>query len=325
MKKESMKEHMRERFGGKSELSIYPPAPASLNIELNNTCNQRCLFCQYHGENAKYSIHEKPSTIPLDYAKRILEQAIELGIGKKELGLYFAGEAMLYSELPEIVSYAKGLGFPYVFITSNGSLASIDKVKKLLEAGLDSIRFSVNAADAETYKRYHGKDHFEIVKQNVYDLYQYTTKHDISITTSISCVITKETIGIQDAIKTIFGKYVDEIIFIPLSLSNLRNLDYFKANLALVNDENTTVNRDFVCPLIFNTMYINAFKQVFPCCEGFFYSIAQLDDEIDLLGAWNNERMKQLREIFVGGRDDEGTICQDCYLRRNGVEAYILE
>ena len=40
----------------------------------------------------------------------------------------------------------------YTFLTTNGSLARPEIMKKVIDAGLDSIRFSVNAADREMYK-----------------------------------------------------------------------------------------------------------------------------------------------------------------------------
>src|SRR3990167_2745167 len=58
--------------------------------------------------------------------------------------------------LPEAISYAKTVGFPYVFLTTNGSLADASTVKACMEAGLDSLKFSMNNADPEQFEKVAG-------------------------------------------------------------------------------------------------------------------------------------------------------------------------
>ena len=52
--KKSMITHFKERFGVNNNLSIEPDFPGALNIELNNTCNQQCIFCEYHSPRSPY-------------------------------------------------------------------------------------------------------------------------------------------------------------------------------------------------------------------------------------------------------------------------------
>lgn len=47
-----MRKHLEERFGKVFNLQKNPPLPKSLNIELNSTCNQSCVFCPFHGKFA---------------------------------------------------------------------------------------------------------------------------------------------------------------------------------------------------------------------------------------------------------------------------------
>lgn len=325
MKKESMKEHFKERFGGEiTDFKLSPSLPTSLNIELNNTCNQKCFFCPFHGKYAKHKL--APAVMKKDKAIEILNQAWDLGIGKKEVGLYLAGEALLYNNLEEVIRHAKSLGFSYVFLTSNGVLASIDRMKKLIDAGLDSIRFSINAADSETYKIYHGTDHFEIVQKNLSDLSEYIKLNEINIVTSISCVLTKETMGIQEKFKEMFNNVVDEIIFLPMSLSRSINNPELIEKYALDYIDNAPIDPDYVCPILFNTMYINANCEVIPCCEAYDYdcTFADLKDSFNLAEIWNNEIFQKYRSIFVNNTSDKGTICYNCPLRKGGINSQLL-
>ena len=57
-----------------------------------------------------------------------------------------------------------------IYITTNGALAQPDRIRYLAELGLNSIKYSVNASTRETYKKIHGKDDFETVRNNIIEL-----------------------------------------------------------------------------------------------------------------------------------------------------------
>jgi MoaA/NifB/PqqE/SkfB family radical SAM enzyme len=324
MKEQKMREHMKERFGKVFNYSPNPPMPGSLNIELNSTCNQCCEFCNIHGSHAKHQM--KAAVMATEDAKKLLDEAYRLGIGRKEVGLYMYGEAFMHKDLAEVVAYAKKLGFKYTFLTSNGSLATPDKMKAILDAGIDSLRFSVNAADRETYKVVHGMDHFDTVCDNIKFMREYIDKNSLNVATSISCVITKKTLGIQDRMKELFGSLVDDILFIPVMLNGLDCDEKFRKEIQLIDDSNATINEDFICPMLFDTMYINAEMKVIPCCIACNTdcSLYDLKENLDLDAAWNCEGYRKYRSIFLDKADDSESICKECMLRMKGVERFML-
>lgn len=320
-----MRKHMEERLGKLANFSLTPPLPECLNIEVNNTCNQRCVFCPYHGLYTPKEL--KPSVLDINFVKKLLEQAAEIGIGRKEVGFYLAGEAFLYKGLVEIVQYAKEIGFTYVFLTTNGALATHEKMREIIDAGLDSIRFSINAPDAVRYREIHGRDNFDTVVDNIKYMRKYLTEMDIHIATSISCVITKKTLGIQEEMKKLFSPYVDDIMFIPVMLKRLRNIEEVREKYEVINDDDAVVNPDFKCPILFNTMYINALGQVVPCCDAYDENVyfADLKTDSDLVKAWNSEGYTRYRRIFTDGDSDKGTICETCILRMKTVKRFTMD
>jgi molybdenum cofactor biosynthesis enzyme MoaA len=96
----------------------------------------------------------------------------------------------MYKYLEELVIHAKKTGYEYTYITTNGALATKDRMRTLIAGGLDSIKFSVNAGTAETYKKIHGKDEFDKVIQNIFDTIalRNTLKKDLVV--FASCVET---------------------------------------------------------------------------------------------------------------------------------------
>lgn len=326
MSKQVMREHMRERFGSTTEHSMKPPLPNSLNIELNNYCNQKCEFCGYHGKYA--STNMRPSDLKIDFVKKILNQAKKLGIGEKEVGFYLSGEAFLYKGLAEIIAYAKELGFKYTFLTTNGALADPELMKSVVDAGLDSIRFSVNAADREMYKEIHGTDDFDRVVDNIRFLDQYKRENNLDIATSLSCVVSKKNQeGLVEGVKRVFGELVDDILFIPVMLYRLKNMDEVRRIHEIVNDDEAEVDPSYFCSILFNTMYINSDGFAIPCCNAphFEYTTYDLNRKLDLEEAWYSEGYSKLRSIFVEKTDDKGTMCEDCLLRRKGAGRLSIE
>lgn len=322
-KKQTMREHMTERLGEKSNFSLNPPLPECLNIEVNNTCNQRCVFCPYHGMYAPRALH--PAVLDIEFVKKLMRQAYELGIGRNEIGFYLAGEAFLYKGLAELIAYAKELGFKYIFLTTNGALATPERMRAVIDAGLDSIRFSVNAPEREMYKELHGKDDYDIVLENIREMHKYLTENHIKVATSLSCVITKKTLRIEKRMREIFEPYFEDIMFIPVMLSRLTNIAEVREKYEVIDDGDMMLNPDFICPLLFNSMYINALGRVVPCCNSYDEEVyfADLKVNSSLKDAWESEGYNRYRKIFLNGDSDKGTICETCLMRRKTVKRFM--
>jgi Radical SAM superfamily/Iron-sulfur cluster-binding domain len=139
-----------------------PPIPRSVKIELTARCDFNCFFCA----TAKKLRHR--ADIEQNFYNRIVREMREAGV--EELGVFYLGESFLCHWLPEAIRYAKQeCGYPYVFLTTNGRLATRERVTACMEAGLDSLKFSFNNADAEQFEsvtRVPGRE-FATVVENI--------------------------------------------------------------------------------------------------------------------------------------------------------------
>ena len=119
--------------------TIIPP-PRSVKIELTATCNYSCKFCVK-------SIRAENGEMDRKFYSRVIREMRESGV--EELGVFYIGESFTCKWLPEAIKEAKDVGFPYVFLTTNGSAATPDRVRQCMEAGLDSLKFSINFHSAQ--------------------------------------------------------------------------------------------------------------------------------------------------------------------------------
>ena len=292
-----MKKQMTERFGDEIIYDIFPPAPPSLNIELNNTCNQHCVFCPFHSKFVKKE--ENPSHMNVEFAKKILDKAHEQGIGKKEIGFYSTGEALLHNGLEACIEYAKKLGCPYVFLTTNGVLATPERMLSLIHAGLDSIRFSVNAHDAALYHEIHGTDSFGTVMENIRFLSRQKKQHGLEISTSVSSVITRKTKDHMDVLHALFDDLVDEVVFIPVM--DVEFLGEEVASRYAVKESILSNEERRVCPVPFNSMYIGSHGKARICCDARARDITagNLNEEIDLMKLWKSDILVKYRKMTI--------------------------
>lgn len=131
-----------------SHLGTFIPPPKAVKIELTGRCNYRCSFCAL-------AVREKQPTkdMDLDFFKRITREMRDAGV--VEIGVFFIGESFMNPGLlANAVRYLKReIEMPYVFLTSNGSLAESAIVAEVMRAGLDSLKWSVNSSNEEDFAR----------------------------------------------------------------------------------------------------------------------------------------------------------------------------
>ena len=83
--------------------------------------------------------------------------------------LHGVGEPMMAAELPKMVTYLKARGV-YVLFNTNGTLMRDKKCREMIEAGLDEMRISLDAAEPKAFEAVRGRDLFQRILRNVKNL-----------------------------------------------------------------------------------------------------------------------------------------------------------
>ncbi len=143
--------------------------PKMLTVELTNRCNLNCPYCLVGLQNQLGSAEH--SKIPrcfgfmsLELYKKIINDAVELGIEKMQL--HFQGEALLHKQFPDMVGLAKQHGM-WTQVFTNGLLLTEEYIDRIIQSGLDNMRFSVDGASKETYEQNRVGGNFDQVLQNM--------------------------------------------------------------------------------------------------------------------------------------------------------------
>jgi len=80
--------------------------------------------------------------------------------------LHGVGEPMLVRSLPRMVRYLKDRNV-YVLFNTNGTVLNERSGRALIAAELDELRVSLDAANAESFKKIRGKNYFSRILRNV--------------------------------------------------------------------------------------------------------------------------------------------------------------
>ena len=296
-----LKERVALKKAERAELyCLEPPFPrANFLIETSNACNHKCIFC------AHTKMTRKIGRIKPEFVLDILRQAYDLGT--REVGFYATGEPFLVPELPKFIKQAKEIGFEYTYLTSNGALATPDRIHEVIDAGLDSIKFSINAPDRKTYEFIHGKDDFDVVMDNLKYLNTYRKKSGRKFKIFVTGILTRYTEYKKDEYHEVFRGLADEIVF-----KNVYNQGGYMPEiedlLKCYSDEETFRR----CNLPFDAISIT--YEGYLSIENADYEnmlvVADLN-KVSLKEGWYGKKMKKIRQKFIDG-DLSGLVCDGC-------------
>jgi MoaA/NifB/PqqE/SkfB family radical SAM enzyme len=286
-----------------------PPCPQSVKIELTARCDFNCFFCA----TAKRLRHK--ADMEQDFYRRIVREMRDAGV--QELGVFYLGESFLCPWLPEAIEYAKrDCGYPYVFLTTNGRLATPDRVAACMRAGLDSLKFSFNNADAEQFEavtKVKGSD-FHRVVDNIRGARQVRDEagFDCGLYASSIRYDGEQLTRMEAAVQEILP-YVDEHYWLPL---------YGQAGL--------TSGANGTRPVAGNPGRLDAMREPIPCWAVFTEGHITYDGRLSaccfdhdgrfnmgdlksssFVDAWHSLTFQQLRQAHLSG-DVCGTVCEHC-------------
>lgn len=311
---------------GCGSLRADPPPPKSVKIEISPRCNYLCGFC------ALRTREEQPDTdMKFELFERITREMREAGV--EEIGLFYLGESMMNRKLLlKCLQHVKAtLKFPYVFLTSNASLAKPDFVRQLMAAGLDSLKWSVNAADEDQFESVMGVNRklFEVALKNIAAAYEVRESGGYATGLYASSISYdgEQRAKMESLLAARIRPFVDESYWLPLYGMAMRS-EAVKAHLGYtpthgnagrIDDATGLPNRaPLPCWSAFSEGHIRADGGMSVCCFGSdaHFDVANLNST-SFIEAWHAPKFREIREaqlrtVTEGASALRGTMCDVC-------------
>lgn len=274
--------------------------PEIIFIETVFGCNLNCEMCPV----PKDIMSRKKTLMSFFTFTKIIDQISDK---KRYLGLTQLGEPLLNKNISDFIRYAKKYGH-FTHLTTNATLLDRDISADLLEAGLDSITFSVDGADKKTYEKIRIGATFEETVGNINFFCNLNKKTKRNCKTQVDCIVSDLTEKSKKDI-TIFWDDIVPVNFIPLDnwTNQIELPDYF-GKKRVPNDMSMV---RYPCRLLWTVLSISAEGKVMYCCHDYYHKsgLPSIHDK-PLIDIWNNEIANE-REKHAQDRVDTEP-CKSC-------------
>ncbi len=293
-------------------------APTTLNVELTNICNLDCVMCP------AYHVKRPKGYMDLQTFQDLLPEAVDLGV--KQIGLFTTGESILHRQVGDFVRAAKETGL-YIYMDINGNFIRQGVHEELVEAGLDSLKFGIDAPNQEIYSQVRRGGEFDKVLENLKKFDRVRKEFRSNMKLYALFIINALNQDCIDDFKEIFAPCVDEI---EVSLI-LNQGEQFEGCDELVSPHLHDLMRRYrkrrPCINPFKRITISWDGYLTACCIDFELQLSYAKYEKGKLEeAWHNTKITELRHMMeINDHNLLPSICKNCDMTNYDIENLIIE
>lgn len=292
--------------------------PFCVQIENSSCCNMSCIFCAHE------SMARKQSCMDASLYRHIIDQCAELEVFQVHLGGY--GEPLMDKEYVSKVRYVKSKGIKRVFSVTNGVLLKEEISRNIIEAGLDYLGISIDAATNQTYGRIH-----RIIGSGR-PLYLYDQVHEnVETLVRLKKEMGSQTPLIQVRFKDFEANRGEMPVFIKKYSKLVDQINiYQNVTKWPGSDINNNLPRRisllyFPCYNLWSSMNVCSNGKVSLCVQDYDCRIEVGDlKEQSLMDIWSGTRMQEVRKLHLKKRFDEVLVCRDCDINSHLVNPWWL-
>ena len=281
--------------------------PLHLDIDPTNACNLKCTMCPrthyLKTGNKAWSPGGRIGFMDLALFKRVIDQGA--AHGAYSIKLNYLGEPLLHPRVVDMVAYASRQGLE-VMMNTNAVLLTPEMSRRLLDAGVADIFFSVDSPYPAEYEAIRVGADFHKVISNIglfVDLKDRGGFHHVQ--TRVSMVLDPhepDPQRVREDFRLLFTSLgVAEIGF---GLPTDMKVDYWKKYGRIDG---------FTCRDIYQRLFVFWDGAIGPCCgeweRGYLVGDARYDD---LAQVWNSEKYRALRRAHEERQYETVKICRAC-------------
>jgi radical SAM protein with 4Fe4S-binding SPASM domain len=283
-----------ETFPQRFKLDDFPPC---LQIEPASICNYRCLFCYQVDEEFTKKGNGMMGTMSFDMFKQIIDQAE----GRCEaITLASRGEPLICPDFEPMIKYASGK-FLAIKLNTNAWFLDEKLCYAILEAGVNTVVFSADAASEPAYSRLRVNGKLKKVYANIAKFRDIRAKYfpKSRVITRVSGVKVPSADSLEDMEK-FWGELVDQVAFV--------NYNPWE------NSYEKPINSiDIPCSDLWRRMFVWWDGTVNPC-DSDYKSKLKIGSvsENSISRLWNSESYSRLRSAHLEQKRGECSPCNKC-------------
>ena len=286
--------------------------PYSAFVFPTTFCNFKCAYCGHSLGLAtmKKKYDFSPEHMTMDTYEKTIEQLAEFPQKLKMLSLTGQGEPLLNPHIADMVQLAKEKGVAErVEIISNASKLTPSMADALIDAGLDTLRISLQGLSSKKYEEIcQAKVDFDVFVDNV--RYFYAHKKTTNLFLKVMDVALDE--GEDEKFYQLFGDCTDRM-YIEHMLPAYDGVEMTK-DMKIESDRyGVKTDRIYqVCPLAFYMLGVFPNGDVEPCDTIYKPIVLGNVHEGRILDMWNSSQMHEFWRMQLEGRRSENKRCANC-------------
>jgi hypothetical protein len=227
--------------------------------------------------------------------KKVIDDTRGLGITYRP---FLQNEALLDKRLPRIIEYIKQDPTARTELNTNGNLLDTRRVEELIDAGIDLVRFSIDAFSAETYAKCRvGLDYRKVV-DNINRFIEIAAKNHHSSVTEVRMIDMDINKHEQRAFLDYWNERADRALIVPLY------------NWPWEDDVEVVLKP---CIKMREEMFFYTDGRAVLCCWD-IAGRAVIGDvtEQSVLDIWNGEVRKRYASLLARGERTKIDLCSRC-------------
>ncbi len=299
--------------------------PLCVSIEPTNLCNFKCVMC-YHGNNELAEEAKPLKNMDDQVFQKVLEDleswTRSAGEKIKLLKLYSLGEPLVNPRLCDMVKAVKDREIAEkIEITTNGSLLTEEISEKLVEYGLDVIRFSIYGIEEER-NRYITKSDFTPadIREKVRFLYECREKAGVKAPKIFAKMLNEDEetnqkfLQMYEDITDVVG--IDEVFNVDVGEGNDVFENYYGAESEQKHQgslNSNIFNERRSCRYPFTHMTIRNDGTVIACCADWLKELRSGNVmEHSLKEIWESRTLYDLRMKMLSTKGECFKACRTC-------------
>jgi len=289
----------RYKYNKYPELKIYDDYPPCLQIEPASVCNFKCVFCYQADRSFSASDKGYMGMMDLDLFKNVIDE-VEGNI--ESITLASRGEPTLNRSIDKMLEYCndKFLGMK---INTNASLLTDKMIHTILSNDVQTVAFSIDAADKELYEKLRVNGKFEKTLRNVERFNEIKAKDypTSRVVTRISGVKVNEMQDVDKQVET-WSQYADIVAFtnyIPWESSY----------------ENKLSGVEEPCTELWRRMFVWWDGIVNPCDYDYKSTLSKWNVKNKTVSEiWKSSQYNELRQKHLDNKRNEIEPCKRCIM-----------
>lgn len=263
--------------------------PEKIQIETTVICPSKCNFCP------NKEMKRSPVYMQDQVWKKIIDETRGRGIIYRP---FLINEPFMDERMPEIIRYIKQDKTAKVEFNSNGNLRDTIKIKDLMGAGIDWLRFSIDAFSQDAFAKTGRSGDIEKIKRNVIKFIEEKARLKSDCVIEVRMIDMESTKHEQKDFIEFWGQYADKVTFTssytwPWSG---QTEPYFAP-----------------CPKIRKEMFFMTNGNAVLCCwDAFGRSVIGNIQNNTVEEIWLGETNQRYREYLDKGERDKIKLCSRC-------------